>query len=151
MTTKNIEEKLTVVQNYLKSGNPEKALSLLDKETHQPELANARGVCLMRLNRIDPAFEVFKEIVFQNFICMPITTPALYKANYLTALLLKGLVSTALGIEKTLNGDTHPYVTELKQVVRNWKRSLPWHQRLLCHINIFPNKPLPLPFEPGGI
>jgi len=98
MTTKNIEEKLTVVQNYLKSGNPEKALSLLDKETHQPELANARGVCLMRLNRIDPAFEVFKEIVFQNFICMPITTAALYKANYLTALLLKGLVSTALDI-----------------------------------------------------
>jgi len=151
MTTKMIQEKLTAVQNYLNSGNPEKALHLLDKEIHQPELVNARGVCLLRLNKIDPALELFKGLVFQNFICMPSTTPSLYKANYLTALLLKGNTPTAFDLESTLNGSSHPYVVELKQAMLNWRRSLPWYQRILCTVNIYPNKPMKLPFEPGGI
>lgn len=152
MTTKNIEEKLAIVRNHLKSGSPEKALTLIGSEARQPELANARGVCLMRLNKIGPALEAFKEVVFQGYICMPATTPALYKANYSTALILKGLTSTALELEKSLKADdSHPYISELKQAVQNWKKSLPWPQRLLCCMNIYPNKPLPLPFEPGGI
>ena len=151
MTTKNIEEKLTVVNNYLKSGNPESALRLIDKETHQPELVNARGVCLLRLNKIDPALEFFKEIVFQNCICMPSTTPSLYIANYLTALILKGNTPIALDLEETLNGSSHPYVVELKQAMRKWRRALPWYQRILCKVGIYPNKPLTLQFEPGGI
>lgn len=151
MTTNVIQEKLTVVRNYLKSGSPEKALHLIDKETHQPELANARGVCLLRLNKIDPALEVFKEIVFQNFICIPLTTPSLYKANYLTALILKGNTQTAMDLEKTLNGSSHPYVVELKQAIQNWRRALPWYQRMLCKVNLYPNKAMKLPFVPGGI
>ena len=153
MTTKNttIQEKLMAAQNYLNTGHPEKALHLLDKEAHHPELANARGVCLLRMNNIDLAMDVFKEIVFQNFICIPLTTPALYKANYITALLLKGLLLTALDIEKTLDNSTHPYVVGLKQAVKNWKQALPWYWRLLCGINIYPKKPLLLPFAPGGI
>ena len=150
MTTKIIQEKLSAIQNYLESGNPEKALCLLDNAT-QPELINALGVCLMRLNKIDPALRAFRDIIFQNSICIPTTTPTLYKANYVTALLLKGFVQTALDIEKTLNKDGHPYVTELKRAVRNWKQSLPWYQRLLCYINRYPNKPLTLPFAPGGV
>src|SRR4030042_4998864 len=103
MTAKTIQEKLNDVQNYLKSANPEKALRLLGEETHQSEWANARGVCLLRLNKIDSALEVFKEIVFQGCICIPTEVPSLYKANYLTALLLKVSTSIAMGIDGTLN------------------------------------------------
>jgi tetratricopeptide (TPR) repeat protein len=153
MSTKTTQEKLNIAQNYLKSGHPEKALRLLDEETHQPELENARGVCLLRLNKIDLALEVFKEIVFQNYICIPTTTPSLYKANYLTALLLKGNISIAMELEGTLNDNdnSHPYVVELKQLIRNFRHALPWYQRILCKVGIYPNKPLTLPFEPGGI
>ncbi|MCE5339580.1 MAG: hypothetical protein LLF92_00445 [Planctomycetaceae bacterium] len=153
MTTKTIQEKLNIIQNYLKSGNPEKALRLLGEETHQPELENARGVCLLRLNRIDSALEIFKEIVFQHCICIASTTPSLYKANYMTALLLKGSTSMAMELDGTLNDtdNIHPYVVELKQLIRNFKYTLPWYQRILCYVGVYPNKSLTLPFEPGGI
>jgi len=153
MTTNNptIQEKLMKVLNYLNSGHPEKALRLLDHDTHTPELANAKGVCLLRLNKIDSAMDVFKEIVFQHFICMPLTTPAIYKANYITTLLMKGFLTTALEIEKTLDSSSHPYVAGLKQAVKNWKQSLPWYWRILSPIKCYPKKPLLLPFAPGGI
>lgn len=153
MTAKTIQEKLNDIRNYLKSGDPAKALRLLDEKTHQPEWANARGVCLLRLNKIDSALEVFKEIVFQGCICIPAEVPSLYKANYLTALLLKGYTSTAMELEETLNnnGDNHPYGVQLKQIMRNFRHTLPWYQRILCKVGIYPNKKLTLPFEPGGI
>jgi hypothetical protein len=151
MTSKTNQEKLTSVCNLLNSGNPERALQLIDKDTHDPELLNARGVCLLRLKKIDPAMEAFKEIVFHNSICMLPETPALYKANYLTALIVKGSTQIALDLEKTLDGGNHPYVVALKQAMRNWKRGLPWYRRILGCVNLYPNKPLPLPFEPGAV
>jgi hypothetical protein len=151
MTTKSIQEKLDVVQNYLKSGNPEKALRLLGEERHNPELVNARGVCLLRLNEIDSAVEVFRELVFQGCICISTTVPSLYKANYITALLLNGSTSMAMELEGTLFDKSHPYVAALKQAMRNWRHTLPWYQRIMCNVGMYPNKPLPLPFEPGSI
>lgn len=151
MTAKTNQEKLTAVCNLLESGNPEKALHLIDKDAHDPELLNARGVCLLRLKKIDAATEVFKEVVFQNFICIPPATPPLYIANYLTALLLKGNTQIALDLEKRLRGSDHPYVLALKQAIEAFKRTLPWYQRMLGWVGLYPDKPLPLPFEPGGV
>jgi hypothetical protein len=151
MTVKTNQEKLSAVETLLKSGKPEKALQTIDQETHDPDLLNARGVCLLRLNKVKPAMDIFKRIVFQNFISIPPNTPPLYIANYLTALLMDGATQTALDLENYLNGSDHSYVTQLKQTMQNWKQALPWHQRILCGMNLYPNKPLALPFEPGGI
>jgi hypothetical protein len=153
MTVKNttIQEKLAVVRNLLNSGNPEKALLFLDRESQHPELANARGVCLMRLNKIDAALDVLREVVFGKFIAIPSSTPALYKANYLTALLLKGFTQMAIEIEVTLETKDHPYIGRLKESLREWKRGLPLHQKLLCLIKLYPNQTVELPFLPGEI
>lgn len=151
MTAKTNQEKLAAVDSLLKSGNPEKALQTIDKDTHDPELLNARGVCLLRLHKIEPATDVFKWLVFKQFITIQPETPPLYIANYLTALIMKGRTQTAMDLRKSLDGSSHPYVTELKKAMQNWKQTLPWHQRILCGMNLYPNKPLPLSFEPGGL
>jgi hypothetical protein len=153
MTVKNttIQEKLAVVRNHLNSGNPEKALQFLDKESQHPELANARGVCLMRLHKTDAALDVLREIVFGKFIAIPASTPALYKANYLTALLLKGFTQMAIEIEATLDAQDHPYIAKLKTALREWKHQLPLHRKLLCLIKLYPSQTVELPFLPGEI
>lgn len=149
--TSSIQDRLVIVRQYLQSGNPEKALQMLDREAKQADLDLARGVCLMRLNRVDPAIDVLREIVFGRFLAIPATTPPLYKANYLTALLMKGFTQMALEIESTLKDDDHPYIAKLKGAVAEWKRSLPIHQRLMCAIKLYPNRPFKLPFLPGEV
>jgi hypothetical protein len=153
MTTKNIQEKLNIIRNHLLSGTPEKALRLLGEQSNQPELENARGVCLLRMNRIDSAMEIFKTLVFQNCISIPSSVPSLYKANYITALLLKGNTPIAMELAETLDSPDaiHPYIADLKQLIRTFRQSLPWHRRILCYVGIYPNQALKLPFEPGGI
>ncbi|MCE5186332.1 MAG: hypothetical protein LLF76_09430 [Planctomycetaceae bacterium] len=153
MTVKNanIQEKLQIVREYLKNGQPEKALQMLDREAQHTELVHARGVCLLRLHRVEAAINELRQVVFGTFVAIPASTPPLYKANYLTALLLKGYTQMALEIEQTLKAEDHAYIAKLKKAVREWKSSLPLHQRLMCALRLYPNRPFELTFPPGEV
>lgn len=140
------------VHSLLRSGQPEQALGQVERCGQSGEwVKNARGVCLMRMGKVDGAVEVLRDLTFRGLICIPSDTPALYKANYATALLMKNYTSQAMEILRGLDPKQHPYIAVLHETVAEWKRGLNPFQRLMCLVTYYPSRPVALKYPPGEI
>lgn len=137
----------------LDRGQAEQAMaSILHSGQESPPWRNAKGVCLLRLGKHDEAAKTFRGLVFPaGDIVAPEDTPPLYVANFITAMLLKRNFEAAIPLLEHLHNDGNPYVTQLLQAARQWKRSLTWFERFRYYIGWYPDKPFPLDVPPGGL
>lgn len=140
------------VLRYVSAGEFEKALDVLATAGKSARLQNARGVCLMRLGRTEPAIRVFREFLLNpGSTWMRPDLPTVYKANYATALLVGGHPSGALEILGEIKDAAHPSVQRLRAAIRDWEASLSFWQRLNWRFGkIEPSgRPVQLDFPPG--
>ncbi len=133
------------------TGKSQEALRLLASESNSSnEVLNARGVCLMRLGRIDDAIRVFRSLVLPSgCIWMKPELPVIYRVNFATALLLS---QRPLGVRDTLcemHEQDHPSVVRLRDALHAWEKHLPAWQRLLWKVGYTPSVPICISFVPG--
>lgn len=141
------------IRQLLADGHAQEALVLINERDDQSDIwQNARGVCLLRLGSYERAVQALRGIVFPgNAICVPEDVPALYRANFATALLLMQRTDGAIAIVEHLEDDGHPYVRDMRQAVQRWKESLTLLQRIGLWIGWYPQKPVQLDFPLGGL
>lgn len=140
------------IQELLSRGGPNEALKFIEHLGQRtPILQNARGVCLMRLGRIDEAIAALRDVAFQGHICMPSDTPVQYKINFATAMLLHNSKEGAFPILEGLDAKQYPQTTKLKDAIRRWARSLNFFDKCRYLIGWYPNKPVAIDFPPGEI
>lgn len=140
------------VRELLNQNRPDDALKFIEHLGQKtPVMENARGVCLMRLGKIDEAVSVLRDIAFQGYICIPTDTPVLYQINFATAMLLSNHNDGALDILNKLDEKVHPEVSKLKEAIRRWVKSLNFIEKCAYYIGLYPNKRVTIYFPPGEI
>lgn len=129
-------ERLARVEQLLRDGRPQDALSLLGSD-ESPWVRNARGVCLMRLGRASRAVETLRDLVFDpsGFGYRSDAHPA-FQANYATALLLDGNTDGFWNILGGIEDRTHPAVARLDEAVRRWKAGMTFWQRTASALGV---------------
>lgn len=140
------------IRQLLDNGEYEQALWVVDHvgQDNSP-MKNARGVCLMRQGKIEPAIKLLRDLNFQGQICIPSDTPPLYQANYATALLMKGYNQEAMEILAALKPKQHPYVAAMRETIAEWKRELNVFQQISCLLRLYPRKQVSLKYPPGSL
>jgi hypothetical protein len=155
MTTKtaNTSAALQHIRELLAHDQPGEALNFITHSGNDSaEMENARGVCLLRLGRLDEAIAVLRDIVCEGLVGVPHHAPALFRANFAVALLRANRdKGGALEISDWLDGNEHPEAAKLKAAVRQWKKSLGFLGRLRCRLGLYPAKPVPLDERPGAV
>jgi len=144
---------LNRVRHMLDSAQIENALEVLVASGQNcPAIANAKGVCLLRLGKPEEAAKIFCKLVFpHDDFTIPEDVPTTFRINYATAWFLTGDFVAGSDLLKQISDHSHPAVQRLKTAVRQWKRSLPWWRRMLLPIGFYPDKPLRLDFLPGEL
>ncbi|MCG3180050.1 MAG: hypothetical protein BIFFINMI_02404 [Phycisphaerae bacterium] len=138
--------------SLLERNHPEQALARLSKARGaEPAVENARGVCLMRLGRVDEALELYRRLLYPRggLQIAPGASPKVL-ANFATALMLTGNLS---GCVETLDAAdaADPAVVRVRQAVATWRKSLGVVRRLLAKLGLAPGRPTRLEFPPGAI
>jgi hypothetical protein len=155
MTTKtaNMTAALQHIRELLEHNRPDEALNFIThSDNGAPEMENARGVCLLRVGRLDEAIEVLRDVTYQGLLDIPDDAPALFQVNLAVAMLRANRVKGgALMIADRLNGNEHPEAARLKAAVRQWKESLGPLGRLCCRLGLYPAKPVPLDERAGAV
>ncbi|MCC6680192.1 MAG: hypothetical protein IT445_04735 [Phycisphaeraceae bacterium] len=151
--TTDINQLLDAVQQMMDQGRAAQALDMLNTAGNNSQAArNARGVCLLRLGKIEEAVRLFRDLVYPgNAIVIPRETPAVFRANHVTALLLSQEIINAGSLLDQIPQRDHPAVQRLRQAIRTWKRTLPLWRRMLLLIGICPQEPVTLDGAPGEL
>ncbi|MFZ2148750.1 MAG: hypothetical protein WAV28_16165 [Sedimentisphaerales bacterium] len=140
------------IRELLNQGRPQDALKFIEHLGQKTSvMENARGVCLMRLGKIEEAISVLRDVAFQGHICMPSDTPVLYQINFATAMLLYNRKEGAFPILNELDEKEHQQVAKLKNAINRWVKSLNFVEKCCYHIGLLPNKPVTIDFPPGEI
>jgi len=141
------------IRALLEQDRPGEALNFIIRSGDDtPEMENARGVCLLRLGRLDEAISVLGDITFQGLPGIPPHTPTLFQVNFAVAMLRANRdKGGALLISDRLTGSEHPEAAKLKAAVRQWKESLGPLGRLRCRLGLYPAKPVPLDEHAGAV
>ena len=140
------------VRDLLEQGHPQDALKFIEHLGQKnPPTENARGVCLMRLGKVEQAVSVLRDVAFQGYVCMPSDTPVPYQINFAAAALLANLKDAAMPILNKLDAEEHPEVAQLKNAVRQWFQNLNFFQKCCCKVGIYPRKAVKIDFVPGMI
>ncbi len=155
MSTVKIKPKMDIidrVRELLEQNRSQDALDLIEHVgQNTPAMKNAHGVCLLRLGRVEEAISVLRENAFQGHICIPSDAPAVYKANFATAMLMANHKDGAIDLINELADKHTPEVAELKAAIDRWEKSLPLVRRILFKIGIYPSTPMPIDFVPGDL
>jgi len=117
-----------------------------------PMVQNARAVCLMRLGRGDDAAQILRQLVMPaGCTWMRPDAPLIYKLNFATSLLLRGLPSGCLSTLREIHEPTHPTSIALQAAVQRWVKSLsPWSRFLWTIGGVEPDGcRVPIDFVPG--
>ncbi len=140
-------------KDLLDAGHSENAMKVLtDSGMASPAVENARGICLLRLGRLGAAMNIFRDLVFPNgAFSIPDDMPTVLRVNYVTSLLLMNNMSVGMQLLREIPDKRHPLVLQLKNAVRDWKKSLPWWRRILLPIGLYPDKSFRPDFVPGAI
>ena len=141
------------VRRLLAEGHAQAALDLVNqRDDRSAPWQNVRGVCLLRLGFYERAVEALRRIVFpDNAICPPEDVPGLYRANFVTALLVTQHTDGAIPMAEHLEDDGDPYVRQVRQALDRWRRGLSVWQRIGVWVGWYPKKPVVLDFPLGGV
>ena len=134
-TVKRSTSTIDQVRALLNDGRSQEALDLIHHLGQStPEIENARGVCLLRLGRVDEALSVLRNLAFQGHICIPSDTPVVFRTNFATALLMAGHTNGAIAAIDHLSDKQHPAVGRIHTAIRRWKAGLSWPERFFSYI-----------------
>lgn len=140
------------IRQLLDQNHPQDALNLINHVGHDSApMKNAQGVCLLRLGRIEEAINVFREITFRGYVCVPSDTPVVYQTNFAMAMLLANHKEGVIDIVSRLDEKQYPAVGRIRSALRKWEKSLGFFQRLLYKAGIYPDKAIPIDFAPGDL
>lgn len=133
------------------SGRYEQALAVLNRSSFNTEaIRNARGVCLMRLGRIEDALRVFRSLVLApGSTWMKRDLPVVFCTNFCTVLLLAGHPAGCFDALSEIADRNHPSVVRLRQTLDRWQRTLPFWSWLIWKLGSDPSVPITLDFAPG--
>lgn len=152
--TANMSAALQHIRELLDQDRPDEALNIVTRSgDDSPEMNNARGVCLLRLGRLDEAVKVLQDITCQGVAAgMSHHAPSLFQVNFAIAMLRANREKGgALLISDWLNGNEHPEAARLKAAVRQWKKSIGPLGRLRCRLGAYPATPVPLDERAGAV
>ena len=132
-------------------GRPEQALHLLSTANlYTDATRNARGVCLLRLNRTDDAVRTLRTLVLPaNCTWMKPELPVVYRTNFITALLLARQPGGGEELIVQMPEQDHPSVIRLREAMQCWVHELSWWQWLNWKPGLIPDVPVSLNFVPG--
>mgnify|MGYP002623820038 FL=1 len=147
-----VDEVLQRVGRMAATGHYDQALAVLNAAGRDGQILNAKGVCLLRLQKPAEAMRIYRELVLSpGCTWMRPHLPITYKSNYATSLLLSGHPSGCLEILAELNDESLDVVKQLRAAMKRWESSLSFWQKLNWRFgNIEPsNRPVSIDFEPG--
>jgi 3-deoxy-D-arabino-heptulosonate 7-phosphate (DAHP) synthase len=142
---------LEVVEKLLEDGQAKEALAAVNNiQDGSIRMQNFQAVCLMRLGEYRKAVVILTELVYRNNSIITRTDiPDGIRLNLVTAMLLAGNVSGAIGIIGEVK-NASPMKEKLQQAITAWKKTQPIWSRLAMFMGMFPlNKPIKLDFQPG--
>lgn len=117
----------------------------------EPDVLNARGVCLLRVGRVEDAVALFRSLVLNpGCTWMRRDRPMHFKTNFATALLMAGHPSGCLEILAEA-GVESPEAARLRAAIKSWEATLPfwpWVNWKTSRIEP-PHRPAALGFPPG--
>ncbi|MCC9605759.1 tetratricopeptide repeat protein [Blastopirellula sp. JC732] len=139
-------------KRYVRQKDYVAALQMLGNGGHDPEVKNARGVCLLRMGRYTEALQFYRGMLLRSgCIVMRPELPTYLKANYATALLLIGQTEGCVQTLTEANDDKSPIVMRLNQNLKRWEKGLTLGQWLLFKFGALhsPHALVPIDFLPG--
>jgi hypothetical protein len=149
-----VAETLRKVQALLETGHPDQALVRINAlgSSADLRLKNARGVCLLRMGRVDGAVRTFRDFVLApGGYLLRKDLPAIYEINLATALLLSGNVSGCLGILGEISDPDHPSAKRLSAFVHQWRSGLSLWQKLCWYVGTYAPTSVTVDFPPGDL
>lgn len=152
LPTAEVAELLENVGAMLDSGNPRKAIELLQKsKVRSPWTVNAMAVCLMRMGDAPRAIEILKGLVVTAGVCFRTDVPTVFLTNFATALLMTHNVTGSLSALASVYDKEHPAVQRLQAAIRKWKSGFSLWQKIGWYWGNTPPEPIELDFPPGDI
>lgn len=146
------ESTLARVERHLRQREYSAALHLVSQPGHDPELRNAKGVCLLRMGEYKAAMPVLRELVYNaGSVWVRPEAPTPHKVNFATALLLTGNLVGCKDMLAQAMDDQHPGVMRMRACLRRWEKGLTWWQWLNWKFGGVSESmgQVPLDFEPG--
>jgi hypothetical protein len=140
---RDIEKVLSRVETELSDGNPEEALAMVSlAKFSSPWAINARATCLLRLEQYQDAVDLLRGLVLgTGGVTYRQDVPAVFQANFATALLAVGNLSGCLSMLKNIKDQQHPAIQELRAVIDQWNRNLSLWQKLRWRLGGEPAPP----------
>src|SRR5262249_49152787 len=128
----------------------EEALKFLSRVDGGPWVANARGVCLLRLGDAARALELFRGLALGTTGFGLKEGPTVFKTNYATAQLLSGKMTACVVTLSQSRDEGHPAVVRLRAAIRQWERSLSFWERICYYMGSSVDRPIVLD-APGDL
>lgn len=143
---------LSAAEQALLAEDPQSAFDLLSEAKEAPSwLANARGVCLLRMGEVERALDLFRGLALApSGFGLRHEAPTVFKTNYATAQLLSGNLTGCIVTLGQAQDDAHPSVQRLRAAIRRWRQGLSfWDKVRPLFGGSLP--PVELDFPPGDL
>lgn len=142
---------LAKVDEELQAGRAKQALEILRRtDTTSPWVANALGVCQLRLGQAQAAVDTLRKLAVADHLNLRSDAPVVFKANFATALLLSGNLAGGVRTLKEIGADRHPAVERLQAALSQWQNSLSFWERFNWWLGGEPSRPVALD-SPGDL
>jgi hypothetical protein len=147
-----IVDLLQKVDQLLRAGEPTRGLHVIAQaKILSPWATNAQGVCQLRLGNTRIALDIFRGLVLSGGIHFRTDVPAVFKTNFVVAMLLANDIKSGASILGGMRENEHPSVDQLKAAVQRWKQTLPLWRKIDWYLGGQPSQPFMLDFPPGEL
>jgi hypothetical protein len=148
-----VADVLAKVERQLQEGEVIRALEAIGRaRISSPWLANAAGVCQLRLGNTQTAVDQFRALVLASGgLILREDVPTAFKTNYATALLASGNLSGGIRVLEEIRDEDNPLVERLRSAIHDWKKSLTMWQTVTWYLGGEPPRPLVLDFPLGDL
>jgi hypothetical protein len=139
-------------EEILQQEGPRAALDMLDGAETSPWVANARGVCLLRLREVPSALAIFRRLAMApRGFGLNHDAPTVFKTNYGTAQLLAGDLTGCIVTLGQAQDDGHPAVQRLRAAIADWRRGLSFWEWVCSMLGSDVARPIQLNFPAGDL
>jgi hypothetical protein len=144
---------LAKAERLLAEGNPSAALdAVVAPKLDSPWLANAAGVCQLRMGNAKVALDVFRRLVLApGGLFLRQEAPTVFKANFAAALIAEGNLAGGVQSLDDARDEAHPAVRKLREAVGRWAQKLTFWQKVNWKLGGQPDGGPVLDFPAGDL